>query len=584
MVFEDACPSDPTYPLLRYLGDFVPESVVLCAFGAGFGHNPPPEAWHGQKRLAIISLLQRFDQVALASRHDLQTLRALTGIDGLYAPDPLFLLTADEWRSLAASASAAVPKQPYTAWMIRSDPRAMKAADMLHGSGLPTIGLFWGAQRRAKQPLSALEWLALIAGSRLVVSDDYYAVALSLIMGRPTLVPAGDDAKLVRDLLHEMGLEQLLLHSFEETSFEHLRAQTGAAQSAERVQKLRTAGQRCLAEMLALSTGHRSSYVLPSAVSSARKEAEQIYAKRRHGLQQRLHMVTGSCADPAVRGRLAARATYAFLDEVLACPVPIRLYYEVYRAGVLGNAGDLLSPFIVEAMSGRNVTAAHYDDPHKLVAVGSAVDVRQLRSGGRWWGTGAQHGNLIQVPGNVFHAVRGPLTRKILMHHGYKCPDIYGDPALLLPQFYPCKASHSYRLGIVCHFDHRHMLCIADDVRCISIMRRDWDVCTLIDEICSCEQILSSSLHGIIIAHAYGIPAQWFAVEGMPAEAPLKYLDYFSSVGMPAQVPLLLDTIHEISVQTVRHCARSVDLRINLQALKDAFPYEELGLPHASTV
>ena len=52
-----------------------------------------------------------------------------------------------------------------------------------------------------------------------------------------------------------------------------------------------------------------------------------------------------------------------------------------------------------------------------------------------------------------------------------------------------------------------------------------------IDKILSCEVILSSSLHGIIIADAYAIPNQWSTFTDKIAEgAEFKFHDYFLSV------------------------------------------------------
>lgn len=54
----------------------------------------------------------------------------------------------------------------------------------------------------------------------------------------------------------------------------------------------------------------------------------------------------------------------------------------------------------------------------------------------------------------------------------------------------------------------------------------------IIDEICSCEYIISTSLHGVIVAHAYGVPAIWIK-EGYIYTDGIKFNDYFASVGIP---------------------------------------------------
>jgi pyruvyltransferase len=54
------------------------------------------------------------------------------------------------------------------------------------------------------------------------------------------------------------------------------------------------------------------------------------------------------------------------------------------------------------------------------------------------WGSGVREPDnpLPAIPRKVL-AVRGPLTRKYLISQGVECPEIYGDPALLLPKIYP---------------------------------------------------------------------------------------------------------------------------------------------------
>jgi hypothetical protein len=51
---------------------------------------------------------------------------------------------------------------------------------------------------------------------------------------------------------------------------------------------------------------------------------------------------------------------------------------------------------------------------------------------------------------------------------------------------------------------------------------------------------VSSSLHGIIVAHAYGVPARWVRWRHDSGDG-IKYLDYFQSVQDSTSSPVQLD-------------------------------------------
>ena len=55
------------------------------------------------------------------------------------------------------------------------------------------------------------------------------------------------------------------------------------------------------------------------------------------------------------------------------------------------------------------------------------------------------------------------------------------------------------------------------------------DIEKLVDDILSCEVILSSSLHGIIFAHAYGVPAYHVQFTDFFKNGNFKFADYYSS-------------------------------------------------------
>ena len=114
----------------------------------------------------------------------------------------------------------------------------------------------------------------------------------------------------------------------------------------------------------------------------------------------------------------------------------VKLFYWNHLFRNKYNLGDILSKFIVEQISKKQVYYVSRNYKDKLCALGSIIDNETLASGGTFWGSGTFHNDLKYYASKCnFLAVRGPLTRKILINAGYKCREIYGDPALLLPRF-----------------------------------------------------------------------------------------------------------------------------------------------------
>lgn len=150
------------------------------------------------------------------------------------------------------------------------------------------------------------------------------------------------------------------------------------------------------------------------------------------------------------------------------------------------------------------------------------------------WGAGVLNPKikLAQHPKQVL-AVRGPLTRNYLISQGINCPEVYGDPALLLPRFYNPKKKKIYKVGIIPHFTHKNhkwikKISTIPGIKVIDVQKiKPWT--NFIDEILSCEFILSSSLHGVIISDAYNIPNERIIfADGEKKDFPFE--DYYLSV------------------------------------------------------
>ena len=52
----------------------------------------------------------------------------------------------------------------------------------------------------------------------------------------------------------------------------------------------------------------------------------------------------------------------------------------------------------------------------------------------------------------MVYSVRGPLTRNLLLNQGVDCPEVYGDPAVLLPTLYKPVVEKKYKIGLIPHY------------------------------------------------------------------------------------------------------------------------------------
>ncbi len=225
----------------------------------------------------------------------------------------------------------------------------------------------------------------------------------------------------------------------------------------------------------------------------------------------------------------------------------LRLYWwsEIYIQKLdKENYGDVLGKYLVEKISGRPVKWLRANKFYLknlwqplYVTIGSVLE--HVGSHCTVWGSGIISRDS-QVAGATFLAVRGPLSRKRLQELNYDCPAIYGDPALLLPLYYKPQIEKKYKLGIVPHInDYKLVLEMYKNHKDIYIINfRTNDVEKTTDDILSCECILSSSLHGIIVAHGYQIPAVQVQFSDKIHGDGVKYHDYFMSVELNTYNPI----------------------------------------------
>lgn len=224
------------------------------------------------------------------------------------------------------------------------------------------------------------------------------------------------------------------------------------------------------------------------------------------------------------------------------------------------NWGDDLNYYFLKELTGRPVVFYHNFKLAKFLhlknymCIGTVIDnyVSPCNSKAIIWGTGSVGVKWIETifsrPAQIL-AVRGLKTKEFCDRYKVECPNVFGDPALLLPLIYKPSVKKRYRLGIIPHvIDQKHPVIselkekYSNNVLIIDLANyRKWT--DVIDQICSCERILSSSLHGLIVSDTYQVPNCWIELTGNISGGYFKFYDYASSVDRKFVSPIIINSV-----------------------------------------
>ena len=168
------------------------------------------------------------------------------------------------------------------------------------------------------------------------------------------------------------------------------------------------------------------------------------------------------------------------------------------------NFGDVLARDLVQRLTGRSVRWTPVEQAD-LVVVGSIASMLPPGWTGTVLGIGTARPEPVDLSRARVLALRGHLTA-----HASELPmgttPALGDPGLLADVILDRVPSPRHAVGVVAHWQDREL-------------RRQWPSGLHIDvrrepeyvirQIAQCERIVSSSLHGIIVADALGIERRW---------------------------------------------------------------------------
>ena len=228
------------------------------------------------------------------------------------------------------------------------------------------------------------------------------------------------------------------------------------------------------------------------------------------------------------------------------------------------NFGDLLCPIILEHFCGVSVG---WSDPvdAEIVSCGSVLDL--LPESG-YSGIVAGSGKLLEATAldlsqAAVWGVRGPMTLAgmILTDRDYRNMT-FGDPGLLVSDLVNVERD-LYDLGCVPHvtdvelFEREVSRARTYNYPEPILINPADDPLTVIRMIGSCRKIISSSLHGIVTADAFGIPRRTEMFSAMwtnPHEGgTFKFQDYGASLNQPIEFGTLQqapeNTVERIQVE-----------------------------------
>lgn len=241
------------------------------------------------------------------------------------------------------------------------------------------------------------------------------------------------------------------------------------------------------------------------------------------------------------------------------------------------NVGDRVNPYLIEKLTRRPARLVWDPDnePH-ILGIGSLMGA--ARNTSRVWGTGVidPERGVRPIPPSVIFALRGKLTVQELRRRDIKVQDVpLGDPAVLLPDWYAPCVPKRYKVGIVPHYRDTNSPWVqsaieGDDVALVDV---SLPVEAFIDTLLACEVVVSSSLHGLVLAEAYGLPNLWIELSNEVAGGGFKFRDWFSL----CRDPQLSAATPGITVDEAIRRAALHDLVIDTKAVAAALPVKAVA-------
>lgn len=192
------------------------------------------------------------------------------------------------------------------------------------------------------------------------------------------------------------------------------------------------------------------------------------------------------------------------------------------------NFGDALTPWLLPKYG---ILPIHRSPSRAQVAgAGSILEFLPADYSGAIWGSGLIRDHEYRLPRAHVLAVRGELTRERI---GAADDVTLGDPGLLVARWIR-RPRRRWDVGLVPHGHHRahrEFLALArSEGLTVHVIDVHQSAPGAVRDIAACGAIVTTSLHGLVTADAFGIPATWTLLDPPLEGGDFKFRDYESAV------------------------------------------------------
>lgn len=227
---------------------------------------------------------------------------------------------------------------------------------------------------------------------------------------------------------------------------------------------------------------------------------------------------------------------------------PFKSPVKAYWWKEIPNFGDGLAPFLLEQFADLKVEWGAVSQS-KIASIGSILEHIPPLWDGYIVGSGRLHENsrmhLVQMTSGVsakILAVRGPLSAR-----GIPGSFAIGDPGILADELVGIQEKQ-WDLGILPHWQDTELVAkftkLIPEKYSIKIISPADDPLEVVRQIGACRRLVTSSLHGMIVADGFGVPRRVEPCSKMLKDGgDFKFRDYSASVQMKFETGKMMEPV-----------------------------------------